>query len=195
MRWSSKCHVIWSRVKARWHRPPPPHVHFSTLHKPHCRDSRDAPGTVRNQTIATVWIGTCLLMPMIHNTIFTQHVHLSALHRNQTTLEEGVGWGRTGSVRERRRHSPYWIVNCMDGSWCSSISCASSWGKTLTECTADLHGKRVLVQFGSTSIIPTDALVLCRNFTYNSVKKWTLCLVAVATRCENKPWASPSSNG
>jgi len=35
---------------------------------------------------------------------------VSALHPNQTTLvclEEGVGWSRTGSVHERRRHSPY----------------------------------------------------------------------------------------
>ena len=52
---------------------------------------------------------------------------------------------------------------------------------------ANVRGKRALVQFGSTSIIPTDALVLCPNFTYNTVKKLTLCHVVVATRCENKP--------
>ena len=36
---------------------------------------------------------------------------------------------------------------------------------------ANVRGKRALVQFGSTSIIPTDALVLCPNFTYNTIKK------------------------
>ena len=57
---------------------------------------------------------------------------------------------------ERRRHSPYWIVNCVDGSYFSTISCASSRGETLPERTADLRGKRALVQFGSTSVIPTS---------------------------------------
>jgi len=58
-----------------------------------------------------------LLIHMIQSSTFTmRHVHVSALHPNQTTLKQGVGCGRTGSVCERRRHSPYWIVNCMDGS-------------------------------------------------------------------------------
>jgi len=49
---------------------------------------------------------------MIDSAIFTmQHVHVSALHPNQTRSR-----GRTGSIRERRSHSPYWIVNCVEGS-------------------------------------------------------------------------------
>jgi len=56
------------------------------------------------------------------------------------------------------------------------------------ERTADLRGKRALVQFGGTSIIPTDALLLCPNLTYNTVNN-----VAVATRCENKPSATSES--
>jgi len=49
---------------------------------------------------------------MIDSAIFTmRHVHVSALHPNQTRSR-----GRTGSVRERRRYSPYWIVNCVEGS-------------------------------------------------------------------------------
>jgi len=62
LRESSKCCVIWSRANARRHRPPPPppRVRFSTLHRPCCRDSRDAPGTVLHQTVAMVWFSTCL---------------------------------------------------------------------------------------------------------------------------------------
>ena len=52
--------------------------------------------------------------------------------------------------------------------------------------SADLRGKRALLQFDSTSIIPTDALVLCPNLTYNTINN-----VAVDTRCENKPSVSP----
>ena len=58
----------------------------------------------------------------------------------------------------------------------------------LPDCTADLRGKRALLQFGSTSITPTDALVLCPNFTYNTINN-----VAVVTRCENKPSATSES--
>jgi len=56
----SKCRVIWSRVNARWHRPPPPspRVRFSTFHRPCCRD---APGAVLNQTVIMVWFSTGLL--------------------------------------------------------------------------------------------------------------------------------------
>jgi len=76
-----------------------------------CRDSRDTPGAVLNQTVATVWFSTGLLAPIIQNAIFTtRHVHIthvSVLHPNQTTLvclevEEGIDWG--------------WIVNCMEGN-------------------------------------------------------------------------------
>jgi len=39
------------------------------------------------------------------------------------------------------------------------------------EGTADLRDKRVLIQIGGTSITLTDALILCPNFTYNTIKK------------------------
>ena len=45
-----------------------------------------------------------------------------------------------------------------------------------------------LTQFGGTSIISTDALVLCPDLTYNAINN-----VAVATRCENKPSATSES--
>jgi len=51
-----------------------------------------------------------VLTPMIQSTVFaTRHIHMSSLHPHQTTYEKGVGWGRTGSVRDvtdgRRQHS------------------------------------------------------------------------------------------
>jgi len=43
------------------------------------------------------------------------------------------------------------------------ISCASCRGETLPERTANLRGKRALVQFGGTSIILIDALVFAQT--------------------------------
>ena len=71
---------------------------------------RDAPGAVVNQTATTVWFSTGLLTLMIESAIFTtRHVHVSAFRPNQTRSR-----GRTGSIRKPRRHSPYWIVNCVE---------------------------------------------------------------------------------
>ena len=99
------CHLI----PCAWTTTPPSSPAHPLLHRPRCRD---APGAVLNQIVVTVWFSTGLLTPMIQNAVFTTwHIQVSALRPNQTTLEEGVGWGRTGSIRERRRHSPYWIIS------------------------------------------------------------------------------------
>jgi len=77
----------------------------------------------------------------------------------------------------------------------------------LPERTADLRGKRALLQFGSTSIIPTDArnsnivngvvsevvaqdesLVLCPNLTYNTL---TMLLLRQDVKTSHERLVSP----